>query len=751
MSIGTVLGAAKCRNPAIWLAFLLLVPSAAAAASATGAANATREITFVAEIVLLLVTGRLFSEVMTRLGQPPVMGLLLAGILLGHTVFGTIWPSARNAVFPSAPDQKAMLDAVSQLGILMLLLLTGMETDLKLVRKVGRAAIAVSVAGVTVPFLCGFTLGEFLPAFLIPGGNRFVAALFLGTALSISSIKIVAMVVREMNFMRRNLGQIIVASAIMEDSIGWIIIAITLGIADRGQLDLLSLAKTVGGVALFLALSLGPGRRVVFALIRWANDNFRSDFAVVSIILVIMGTMALITAALGVQTVLGAFIAGVLIGESPILTQHIDEQLRGLITAFFMPVFFGLSGMSANLTVLANPQIALLTLGLVLIASLGKFAGAFSGGLIGGLKLPECFALGCGMNARGSTEVIVATIGLSMGALSPTLFTMIVTMAIITTLLMPPMLRRALARIPLEDAERARLEREELDAKGFAAKLERLLLAVDDSPAGRAVSRIAGLVAGGRGMPVTIVDVSKKKSSEMQTQPAEEEAHRREIVAGAKEGAEAAANSPDAEKPPHVDLTRDDKGRTPGEKVATAAQKGFDLLFVGIDKTHNKEGELTPELARIVADFDGPLAVLAGGQKLDPNFLVWNMNILVPVNGTEVARRGAEVAFALALPLHANVTSIYVSQRNAPGGTASRRNEEAVLKDIERLAFRYDVRLRTTVAPHRNTDAPIRREAPKHDLIVMGVSRRGGDTLFFGNTAAQLMRDETGPILFVVS
>src|ERR1700730_15464849 len=115
MSIGTVLAATKWRNPAIWVALLLLIPSAAAAASTAGAASATREITFVAEIVLLLVTGRLFSEIMTRLGQPPVVGLLLAGILLGHTVFGTIWPSARNAIFPTAPDQKAMLDAVSQL------------------------------------------------------------------------------------------------------------------------------------------------------------------------------------------------------------------------------------------------------------------------------------------------------------------------------------------------------------------------------------------------------------------------------------------------------------------------------------------------------------------------------------------------------------------------------------------------------------------------------------------------------------
>src|ERR1700724_2961088 len=165
-----------------------------------------------------------------------------------------------------------------------------------------------------------------------------------------------------------------------------------------------------------MAASLTFGRRIVFYLIRWANDNFKSEFPVITVILVIMIAMALITQVIGVNTVLGAFVAGILIGESPILTRHIDEQLRGLIVALFMPVFFGLSGLSADLTVLKNPALALLAVGLIVIASVAKFLGAFVGGKLGGLTRAESLALGCGMNARGSTEVIVATIGLSMGA-----------------------------------------------------------------------------------------------------------------------------------------------------------------------------------------------------------------------------------------------------------------------------------------------------------------------------------------------
>ena len=189
-----------------------------------------------------------------------------------------------------------------------------------------------------------------------------------------------------MNFMRRNLGQIIVASAIMEDTTGWIIISITLGIAGAGGFALGSLAKTVIGTALFLVLSYTVGRRLVFWLIRWVNDTFVSEYAVVTAILIVMCVMALITQAIGVNTVLGAFVAGVLVGESPILSEQIEDQLRGFITAFMMPIFFGLSGLSADLTILKDPHLALLTVGLVVIASVGKFGGAFAGGRISGLS-----------------------------------------------------------------------------------------------------------------------------------------------------------------------------------------------------------------------------------------------------------------------------------------------------------------------------------------------------------------------------
>jgi len=474
----------------------------AAAQQKAGSGNGlggTGEVILIAQIVLLLLVGRGLGEIMQRFGQPAVIGQLLAGLILGPSLFGWVWPHAHDLIFPKGAEQKNLIGGIADMGVSMLLLLTGMETDLKLVRKVGRPAVAVTAMGVAVPFICGFTLGQFLPDSILPtAGSKLVASLFLGTALSISSIKIVAMVVREMNFMRRNLGQIIVASAIMEDTTGWIIIAITLGIAGAGGFAFGSLAKTVIGTALFLVFSYTIGRRLVFWLIRWVNDKFVSEYAVITAILLVMLVMSLITQAIGVNTVLGAFVAGVLVGESPILTQHIEDQLRGFITAFMMPIFFGLSGLSADLTILKDPHLLLLTVGLVAIASVGKFAGAFGGGVVSGLTTRESLALGCGMNARGSTEVIVASIGLTMGALTQNLYSMIVTMAVLTTMAMPPMLRWALRRLPMSKEEKERLEKESLDKRGFVSQFERLLVTADESPNGKFASAIAGFIAGQR-------------------------------------------------------------------------------------------------------------------------------------------------------------------------------------------------------------------------------------------------------------
>jgi Kef-type K+ transport system membrane component KefB/nucleotide-binding universal stress UspA family protein len=742
------LGWAGCGAGAL---FIFIVSALAADQSDRG--SGTTEALFVVQIVLLLLVGRLLGEAMQRIGQPAVIGQLIAGMLLGPSVFGAIWPQAQHAVFPPSGEQKSMIDAVAQLGILMLLLLTGMETDLRLVRKVGRAALSVSIAGVALPFACGFALGQLLPAELLPHPDRrLVASLFLGTALSISSVKIVALIVREMNFLRRNVGQVIVASAIIEDSIGWIIIAVTFGLAAHGTIDLATVARSVLGTALFLIVSLTIGRRIVFTLIRWTNDTFVSEVPVITTILVIMGGMALTTHLIGVHTVLGAFVAGVLVGQSPILTRHIDAQLRGLITALFAPVFFGLAGVGTDLSVFKDPSLIWLALIVVAIASVGKFAGAFIGGRIGGLTLRESLALGCGMNARGSTEVIVATIGLATGVLSESLYTVIVAMAVITTTAMPPTLRWALGRLPLSREEKRRLEREEFEARGFVTNMERLLIAADASATGKFASRLAGLIGGVNGMPTTLVEIDPNAQSE---NGATDEG-RSHAVQAATEAAKA-VGSDDKRAPANIDVVRPKPETPPEETVASEAAKGYDLLVIGLEPIAAK-GAFDPRVNAIANRFEGPLAVASARGAHQEDTMNSRLSVLVPITGTEISLHAMEVGIAIARASAAPITALYIS-----AGLSARRARrlrdpgqphqpaEAVLKEAVEVAERYGVPMRTAIKRSTAVADTILREAgaSRRTLIVMGVNRRPGDSLFFGDVAAAILERSTRSLLFV--
>ncbi len=703
------------------------------------------EALFIAQLVVLLLVGRLLGEAMQRIGQPAVMGQLLAGVLLGPSVFGVVWPEAQQALFPAGREQKAMLEAVSDLGILMLLLLTGMETDLKLVRKARRAAISVSTAGIALPFALGVTLGQFLPDAMVPRPDqRLITSLFLGTALSVASVKIVATVVREMKFIRRKVGMTLLASAIIDDTVGWTIIAITSSLALHGSLNATILLQSVLGTGLFLLVSFTLGRRFVFGLIRWTNDTFISEVPVVTAILIVMGVMALMTHLIGVHTVLGAFVAGILVGESPILTRHIDGQLRGLVVALFMPVFFALAGLNADLSILADPRLLALACGFIAVASVGKFSGAFLGGRLGGLSGQESMALACGMNARGSTEVIVASIGLSLGVINQDLFTMIVTMAIVTTLSMPPTLRWALSRLPLHEDERSRLDREAFEAKGFLNNIERLLVAADDSANGRLAVSLAGLIAGSRGITTTVLHLGRgSPEAALRTASTSSSAH-------AKGGRRTTA---------HV-MLRTDAFATE-TAVGREIQKGYGLLVLGIANTEASHGGFHEEIARVAAMYEGPLAVVVARGPDADLAREGALNILVPVRGNKVSRRAAEFALAIAKVSNSPMTALYVlgtvglgaAQRRLRRPTTTHHYEEAVLKDIAELADREGRSIRTALRLDVSPEDAILRQARlgHYNLIVLGVGRPAGETLFFGRVAAAMLENSDCSILFVSS
>ncbi|MFL6799136.1 MAG: cation:proton antiporter [Xanthobacteraceae bacterium] len=738
---------------------LAIVPTVASAAAGQEHGS---EALLIGQVSLLIVAGWLLGEAMLRIGQSAVMGQLLAGIVLGPSVLGLFWPEAEHFLFPTAVAQRSMLDGLAQFGILLLLLLAGMETELALVRQVRRAALSASLSGIVLPFCCGFLLGQWLPDRLLPAPEqRFITSLFLGTALSISSVKIVASVVRDMGFLRRNVGQVILASAIIDDTIGWIIIAITLGLANGDDFSWMSVAKNVIGTLLFLTFAFTLGRRLVFKTIQLTNDYFRSEGAVIAAILSLMGAFALTTQLLGVHSVLGAFVAGILVGESPMLTADIDRQLRGLVAALFMPVFFGLAGLSADLTVLRQPELAVLTAGLVAFASIGKAAGAFVGGWFGGLSEKESTALAMGMNARGSTEVLVASIGLSMGVLSQTLFTMIVAMAVITTIAMPPTLRWALQRLPLRREESRRLAQEEYERRAFVPALERILLAIDSSSNGQLASHITGLLAGSRNMPVTVLtlrDTHAQSAASPEAGSAESGAGTSEN--GARSPAAAAvqvvADVADAAEPSTltvhpVDVIKREHEAPPREAVTVEGQRGYGLLVLGVEPVAKENGDFDAKISQLAAAFDRSLAIVVARGDHARHPMRPFTKILVPITGSENSRRGAEVALVLGRSAKAHMSTLSVVSPESRSKRRGRRDARGVMREIDSIASHLGVTVATNVRYDLSAADAILQVVDKdhHELIVMGVARRPGERLSFGVVAHALLASATCSLMFI--
>jgi nucleotide-binding universal stress UspA family protein len=335
---------------------------------------------------------------------------------------------------------------------------------------------------------------------------------------------------------------------------------------------------------------------------------------------------------------------------------------------------------------------------------------------------------------------------------------MIVTMAIVTTMAMPPMLRWALARLPLRPEEKERLEKEEFEAKGFVTNMERVLVAVDESPSGRFAARLAALIAGTRGMPTTVLQMTKKgrakaaKTDSVKTSAAVEAVAAR---AGRKK-AKAEENAPH-----DVAVTTRVQGAPLEQAIAEEARRGYDLLVIGIDKAADGKGAFANAVTKIAKSFQGPLAIaLARGEHAESP-LNSALNIVVAVNGTEVSRRAAEVAFTLAAAsTGARVEALYVSaatasnrksRKQAP--TVSRAQKEAILKDTVELAERFNLKIRTAVHANVPPEDALLTEAKRshHDLIVMGVSRRAGDKLFFGATVATVVAKAPCSVLLVAA
>ena len=421
--------------------------------------------------------------------------------------------------------------------------------------------------------------------------------------------------------------------------------------------------------------------------------------------------------------------------------------------ALFMPVFFGMAGLTTNLAVLANTNLLLLTIGLIAIASFGKFSGAFLGGRLSGMTSAKSLALGCGMNARGSTEIIVASIGLSMGVLDQSWFTTIVGMAMVTTMSMPPLLRWALGRLPITPEEVARLKREEIEERGFVPNIERLLVAVDASPSGLFVSRLVGLLAGARGIPTTVIHFDYEADGPHHEGARQAERTRTVVEQSAKSGK--ASEPADG----FVEITN--RVETPSDEAISAeAKKGYGLLFIGRELA--SEGEtFHQQITSSAVEFAGPFAIAIARGAYRHETARARFKILVPVTGTTFSRHGAELAIALTRASQGSLTALHVTtgeqsrrswRHRAEAAIASANGAEAIIRAIVRLGDPYGVEIKGKISSGTPSEAILRELATgNYNLLIMGVSPRPGNQLFFGAIPATLLDQAPCSVLFLAN
>ena len=427
------------------------------------------EVAFLVQMALILGMARLMGELMRRIGQPPVLGELIGGILLGPTLLGKFSPEIHHAIF----SNHTALDHLSRAGLVLLMLLTGLETDIQVLRNLGRAAFMASLFGLIIPFGCGYLLGENLDArFISDERMRFPLSLFLATAMAVSAMPVIAKILLDLKMMKRNLGLVILSAAVVDDTIGWLILAgISSLLAGMNvtwfEKALRAAGETLGTLAPVKGGSVNLGMTVVWLLLfvifaRYilypalrrflpvADHFLRIPGGEMVVILVVAFGCAACTEALHVHAVFGAFLAGMVFRQCPTLSRENVHQLESVTMHFFAPLFFGSIGLRADFF-----QIQTLALPLIVcaVAASTKIIGCFIGGLLGKMPPWEALGIGLGMSARGSVGLIVAQIGLNMGILTPELFSILVLMTIVTTVLAPITMKAIAHKIPLSEEE----------------------------------------------------------------------------------------------------------------------------------------------------------------------------------------------------------------------------------------------------------------------------------------------------------
>jgi Kef-type K+ transport system membrane component KefB len=384
------------------------------------------------QLIVILLVVQAFGYLCRFIGQPRVIGEILAGLALGPTLLGAFLPRIEAAIFPSSAFPT--LQTLGDIGLVLYMFSLGTHIDTHAMLKQSRKATVVSLSGILLPLALGSLFAFFLyPEFAGPRANLVSFLLLVGTAMAITAFPVLARILAERRMLSSGVGTLALTCAAIDDVIGWCLLALVIAIINASGAS--SVAITIGFLALFVGVMVGAVRPLLLV----AERRIRSKPALMALTMLLLLLCAYATNAMGIHPVFGAFLLGIILPRRTIFVELVQgiDQLNSLL---FLPLYFVYNGLRTHIGLINSPALWLICLLVLVVACLGKIlGGSLSLKALGG-TWKESLTLGALMNTRGLVELIVLNIGLNLGVISPVFFAMLVIMAVVTTMMAPPLL-----------------------------------------------------------------------------------------------------------------------------------------------------------------------------------------------------------------------------------------------------------------------------------------------------------------------
>ena len=681
------------------------------------------------EITLLLFTSLVCGELFVRLGQPAIIGQIFAGLLLGPTFFGALFPDLSSQLFPRDGSQSKLIEVISWIGVSFLLMLTGMETDLAMLKRLGKPLLCFGIIGLLGPLLVGAGLSMLLSGELLgEAQNKLAFAVFLGTVFAASSVPVVAKVLMDMKMLKLTVGQLIIATSLAHDLLCCLLLAVIVVLSGSASEAGNPVLVAIFGTIAFLAV-MYFGRPVFFAVLRWVNDHVSNSDGLITGMVVLLLACAAATQALGVHIVLGAFAAGVILSQTPVVNHKVVRPLEIVTMAFFAPVFFASSGLNVNLSSLLEPKLLVITALLSLATIVVKLTSCVAAGRVSGYGIWESLAVGVGANTKGSLGLILAMLGLSLEIISQDMYAVIIFIALFSTGVSAPLMKLTMGKVKITDQEIEKMKREERRSRTILSSIRRVLWPTSGRGRNAFIAKLLNSIGQSQVVETTALWVRRPSGSTEKP----------------------FSSIRDAVDTRHVSVFESTvTSADPMKVISEEGNRGYDLIVMATDEPpgdaeyvfgHLVDGVILNTSTRVLVVYEP-----------DSNILREIKEVLIPVSGNEQSIAAAEFGISLAKSLNAKVFCLCIQESEAnelyseatqSGKQIERNVTNEITTTLKELADALDVEFKSIIvqtSSHPAQAAILTAQQHDIDLIVLGAEPKIGKGLFIGHTINYILR-----------